>query len=71
MDDADHAALHAERERDEALARQLRQGRLAPRPSIMNGLCQDCGRAIPAARRAALPGALRCIGCQDDFERGW
>ena len=30
--------------------------------------CEDCGREIPANRRAALPGCTRCITCQAEFE---
>lgn len=26
--------------------------------------CEDCGQAIPSARRKALPGARTCIACQ-------
>ncbi|WP_313434769.1 DksA/TraR family C4-type zinc finger protein [Novosphingobium sp.] len=26
--------------------------------------CEDCGEAIPEARRLALPGARTCISCQ-------
>jgi phage/conjugal plasmid C-4 type zinc finger TraR family protein len=26
--------------------------------------CEDCGEAIPAARRKALPGARTCVPCQ-------
>ena len=26
--------------------------------------CADCGAEIPEARRAALPGVRRCVGCQ-------
>lgn len=26
--------------------------------------CADCGEPIPAKRRAALPSARRCVGCQ-------
>lgn len=26
--------------------------------------CDDCGEAIPPARRAALPGTRTCVGCQ-------
>jgi len=26
--------------------------------------CEDCGAAIPAARREALPGARTCVPCQ-------
>ena len=28
------------------------------------GICEECGRAIPAARRRALPGVTRCVQCQ-------
>ena len=26
--------------------------------------CEDCGEAIPEARRQAVPGVRRCIDCQ-------
>lgn len=26
--------------------------------------CDDCGNAIPAARRKAIPGVRRCVTCQ-------
>ena len=26
--------------------------------------CEECGEAIPAARRAALPGTRTCVSCQ-------
>lgn len=32
--------------------------------------CIDCGKAIAAARRAAMPSAERCITCQTAFEKG-
>lgn len=32
-------------------------------------MCQDCDQPIPAARRAALPSATRCVGCQTAYER--
>ncbi|WP_391563235.1 TraR/DksA C4-type zinc finger protein [Novosphingobium sp.] len=31
-------------------------------------LCRDCGRDIPAARRVALPSAIRCVTCQSIHE---
>lgn len=31
--------------------------------------CAECGNAIPAARRAAMPSATRCVGCQGKHER--
>ena len=27
--------------------------------------CEDCGEAIPEARRQALPGVRRCVQCQE------
>ena len=30
--------------------------------------CIDCGEDIPAPRRAAMPSARRCVGCQTRFE---
>jgi len=33
------------------------------------GVCQDCGSAIPLARLTANPGALRCVACQDAFDK--
>jgi len=27
--------------------------------------CEECGRAIPEARRRAVPGVRRCVGCQE------
>lgn len=38
------------------------------RPSDF-GLCLDCIQPIPAARRAAVPGAVRCAPCQGRAER--
>jgi RNA polymerase-binding transcription factor DksA len=33
------------------------------------GVCVDCGESIPYARLLAEPGALRCIGCENNHER--
>jgi len=30
--------------------------------------CIDCGEPIPKARRLAVPGCIRCIDCQEEFE---
>jgi DnaK suppressor protein len=32
------------------------------------GLCEDCGKRIPAARLEANPAAIRCVGCQKQAE---
>jgi len=31
--------------------------------------CEECGAAIPRARREALPGVRRCVGCQSMHDR--
>jgi DnaK suppressor protein len=33
------------------------------------GLCEDCGQPIPSARLQAEPTALRCVQCQEKYER--
>ncbi len=30
--------------------------------------CVDCEEIIPAARRSAMPGCVRCVECQEMFE---
>lgn len=30
--------------------------------------CEDCGEPIPAARRKAIAGVRRCIGCQSEHD---
>ena len=30
--------------------------------------CDECGEAIPEARRLALPGVQHCVGCQTELE---
>jgi phage/conjugal plasmid C-4 type zinc finger TraR family protein len=32
--------------------------------------CEDCGAAIPEARRRAVPGVRRCVGCQEAADTG-
>lgn len=32
--------------------------------------CVDCGEDIDPRRVAAMPGCLRCRGCQEEHERG-
>ena len=31
--------------------------------------CEDCDEAIPEARRKALPGVRRCVGCQKEIDK--
>ncbi|MBP2279529.1 phage/conjugal plasmid C-4 type zinc finger TraR family protein [Psychrobacter sp. PL15] len=32
-------------------------------------LCDECGNAIPEARRIAVPGVQHCVGCQTELEQ--
>ena len=32
--------------------------------------CEECGVAIPEARRKAIPGVRYCVRCQSELERG-
>ncbi|MFP5473077.1 MAG: TraR/DksA family transcriptional regulator [Gammaproteobacteria bacterium] len=70
MDEKFHelAADLAQWRRDQALQR-IRESVAAPEGPWRED-CQDCGDPIPAARRTAMPGALRCISCQTIFEGG-
>jgi RNA polymerase-binding transcription factor DksA len=49
------------------------QQRLARLSADLRGLlvtdCIDCGDIIDPARKAAIPGAVRCIGCESVRER--
>ena len=32
--------------------------------------CEECGGAIPDARRKAIPGVRFCVRCQSELEKG-
>jgi len=32
-------------------------------------VCEDCEEPIPEARRKAVPGVRRCVGCQREVDR--
>ena len=40
---------------------------LASGPSLTH--CEECGHAIPPARRQAVPGVRLCVACQQAEER--
>lgn len=50
----------------EQLNRELRQMQNARKRLAdgLYGICENCGRPIPAARMAALPDATLCVRCQ-------
>ncbi len=62
-------------ETSELLHRRMSEGAVARIRVELAGTgetdCIDCGDPIPAARRAALPSAERCIRCQTNAERRW
>ena len=62
------AVRHAERERDidELRAIAAAQERMA---QGSYGLCVDCGAAIALNRLEVQPAAMRCLHCQERFER--
>ena len=31
--------------------------------------CEECGAAIPAARREAIPGVRLCVACQSEHDK--
>ncbi|NYZ17051.1 hypothetical protein HL658_31295 [Azospirillum sp. RWY-5-1] len=67
-DDADRAqelgALYERALRVPVRALKARVASDAAAPAV----CADCGDAIPPARRAAWPGARRCLSCQQQHE---
>jgi len=58
------AAQLRHRQREE----QLRRAREALAAGTY-GVCVDCGGPIPEARLAAVPDAVRCVGCQSSAAR--
>ncbi len=58
----------AEVDRDADELRRI-DGALARLSEGSYGLCEDCGQRIPEARLQAEPTALRCVQCQELYER--
>ena len=46
---------------------QLARSRLPDGESLTH--CEECGVAIPEARRKAMPGVRYCVRCQSDLEK--
>lgn len=66
MDIIDLAYLVEAGERERAL-QAARAKSLATRASAE--FCEDCDAPIPQARRQAVPGVQRCVGCQSIQEK--
>jgi DnaK suppressor protein len=58
----------AEIDRDADELRRI-DGALARINEGSYGLCESCGQEIPAARLQAEPTALRCVRCQELYEK--
>lgn len=72
MDEVDLAAAEVETFRAAALMTHLRERRCGGiSADISRGarLCLDCGEQIDRARLRAVPGAVRCVECQSQWER--
>lgn len=63
--DLQQATRVAEAERDNEIA--VVQAALEGEPG--DGICRDCGCAIPAQRLSALPNTRRCVSCQQAAEQ--
>ena len=46
---------------------ELARSRLPDGGSLTH--CEECGEAIPEARRKAIPGVRYCVKCQSELER--
>jgi phage/conjugal plasmid C-4 type zinc finger TraR family protein len=46
---------------------QLAKSRLPEGESLTH--CEECGAAIPEARRKAMPGVRHCVSCQAEIEK--
>lgn len=46
---------------------QLARSRLPGGESLAH--CEECGAAIPEARRQAMPGVRYCVTCQSELEK--
>ncbi len=66
MDAADVAQENEAVQLEAQLRAQAEAAGLGRRGS---GICADCNEEIPAARRRALPSAVRCVECQAWAER--
>lgn len=66
MDVADIASDIEELRREAALDAH-RAAQTCTSPSATH--CENCGEAIPEARRVIVPGVVRCVACQGYQER--
>ena len=48
---------------------EVRRARAALPTGTSLEFCEECGEAIPQARRDALPGVRLCIHCQEEADK--
>ena len=60
------AHVDKQRDQEELMAIEASRGRIA---DGSYGVCTDCGKAIPMERLKAQPIALRCVPCQNTYEK--
>ena len=65
MDDVDKATDHIEREIENAI--RAARG-VMPADTRSAETCAECGCAIPAQRRQAIPGVQTCFDCAVELE---
>lgn len=74
-DEIDHASRRAQLDEQAVLAGAMRSHlddlavAIARCDGGTYGVCQACGRNIPAARLELFPAATRCVVCQERLER--
>ncbi|WP_285660599.1 TraR/DksA family transcriptional regulator [Actinorhabdospora filicis] len=74
-DQADTGSKTLEREQEITLANQMRERVLQVEHALERleagnyGMCERCGKAIPAARLAVFPSATLCVDCKQLEER--
>ncbi len=54
----------------EAIAR-MRQRNARQATGDSAEFCDECDEPIPEARRQAIPGVRRCVGCQSGRDKAW
>ncbi len=53
---------------DQFLRFSIDKAKSAASQSLSAFFCEDCGSEIPPARREAVPGCVRCVACQTEYE---
>ena len=69
MDNGDVAQEREQLDRDLALAALHERLRGARAAASRSTDCEGCSEPIDARRLAALPGAIRCVECQQRWEK--